>query len=98
MRAQACSHAVYNDQGRNGAIAIFERWLPRGVGFAATVVFVAGAIVLGIVQGGHTSDMANMLNETRNAAANALGFQIASVAITGRKQLMPDADSRHRRY
>jgi len=30
------------------------------------------------------------LSDTRNAAANAIGFRITSVAITGRKQLTQD--------
>ncbi len=80
----------FNDQHRNGAIAALERWLPRGIGTAATVLLLLGAGVLGVVRGGYTDNVTGALSDTRNAAANAFGFRITSVAITGRKQLTQD--------
>lgn len=69
---------------------MLERWRPRGFGLAATVAVLIGAVVLGIAKGGHTDDVLGALSDTRNAAANAIGFRITSVAITGRKQLTQD--------
>ncbi|HEY0220001.1 MAG TPA: cell division protein FtsQ/DivIB [Afipia sp.] len=80
----------FNDQHRTGAIAALERWLPQGIGTAATVMLLLGAGVLGVVKGGYADDVAGALSDTRNAAANAVGFRITSVAITGRKQLTQD--------
>lgn len=71
-------------------ISELERRRPRGFGLAATVVVLLGAVVLGVTKGGHTDDVLGALSDTRNAAANALGFRITSVAITGRKQLTQD--------
>lgn len=71
-------------------IAVLERRRPRGFGLTATVVMLIGAVVLGVMKGGHTDEVLGALSDTRNAAANALGFRITSVAITGRKQLTQD--------
>ena len=71
-------------------IAVLERRRPRGFGLAATAVVLIAAVVLGVTKGGHTDDVLGALSDTRNAAANAMGFRITSVAITGRKQLTQD--------
>ncbi len=71
-------------------ISVLERRRPRGFGLAATALVLVGAVVLGVTKGGHTDDVLGALSDTRNAAANAIGFRITSVAITGRKQLTQD--------
>ncbi|RTL51629.1 MAG: cell division protein FtsQ/DivIB [Bradyrhizobiaceae bacterium] len=80
----------FNDQHRNGLIATLERWLPRGVGTGATFALLFCAGVLGVMKGGYADDVTGALSDTRNAMANAAGFRITSVAITGRKQLTQD--------
>jgi cell division protein FtsQ len=78
----------------NGAphriIAVLESRLPRGIGIAAMVALLAGAGALGVVRGGHADTVLATLSDARNAVANAAGFRITSVAITGRKQLTQD--------
>jgi cell division protein FtsQ len=69
---------------------MLERRLPRFAGLAATTIILIGALVLGVSKGNHTDDVLGALSDTRNAAANAIGFRITSVAITGRKQLTQD--------
>lgn len=78
------------DFDRDDRLAQLARRLPRGVGIAATLVLIAGAAALGIAKGGHTDDVLAALADTRNAMANAVGFRIESVSITGRKQLTQD--------
>jgi cell division protein FtsQ len=80
----------FNEQHRTGMIAVLERWLPRGIGTAAMLALMIGAGALGVVRGGYTDDVTGALGDTRNAAANTIGFRITSVAITGRKQLTQD--------
>lgn len=82
--------ADFDEQHRTGMIAALERRMPRGIGTTATFALLFGAGLLGIVKGGYTDNVTGALSDTRNAAANALGFRITSVAITGRKQLTQD--------
>jgi cell division protein FtsQ len=83
------SEPIFRDPKLNQLVAVFER-LPRGAGLAATVAVLIGAITLGIVKGGHADDVTSAMSDARNAAANAVGFRITSVAISGRKQLTQD--------
>ena len=49
-----------------------------------------GAGTIGVIRGGHADNFLGALSDTRNATANAVGFKITNVSITGRKQLSPD--------
>ncbi len=72
-----------------------QRWLavliklrtPRGVGIAAAILIIFGGLAYGTVQGGHVPALAEGLREARNGAANAAGFRIASIAISGQRQV-----------
>ncbi|MGE3986351.1 cell division protein FtsQ/DivIB [Pseudorhodoplanes sp.] len=61
--------------------------LPRGAGTLAVFVMVLASVTYGIVKGGHADAVGAELADIRDAAANAAGFQIASIALTGEKQL-----------
>ena len=74
----------------NRFIAALERYVPRRVGIAATVLMLGGSVALGVVKGDHLEAVAEFLSDSRNAAANAAGFRIASVTLNGRKQLTQD--------
>lgn len=84
------SPPIFDDQGRNGKIATIERWLPRGIGLAAGFVLMAGVGAFGVISGGQADNFLGALSDTRNAAANAVGFKITNVSIAGRKQLTQD--------
>ncbi|MBN8980981.1 MAG: cell division protein FtsQ/DivIB [Rhizobiales bacterium] len=81
---------VYDEHGRNSQIATLERLLPRGVGVAAVLLLMTGTVGLGLVKGGQADNFFAALSDTRNAAANAVGFRITNVSISGRKQLTQD--------
>lgn len=81
---------VIREQSSNRFIAAVERYVPRRVGIAATVLMLLGSVALGVVNGGHVEELTEFLSDTRNAAANAAGFRIASVTLNGRKQLTQD--------
>lgn len=74
----------------NRFIAFAEKYLPRRIGVAATVLMLLGSVSLGVVRGGHLEDVVAALSDARNAVANAAGFRITEVAISGRKQLTHD--------
>jgi len=71
-------------------IALLEKYVPRRVGVAATVLILLGSAGLGVVKGGHVDAVVEALSDARNAVANVAGFRIVSVAISGRKQLTQD--------
>jgi cell division protein FtsQ len=62
-------------------------WVPRGVGNAAALAFLVASASFGVVRGGHLPDIAAELATARDAAANALGFRITSIAIAGQIEL-----------
>ena len=61
--------------------------LPRGAGAAASALLIGGSLVYGTVAGGHVSVIDEQIAALRDAAANAAGFNIASIALTGEKQV-----------
>jgi cell division protein FtsQ len=60
---------------------------PRGVGVAASALIILGSIAFGIVRGDHLTDVIGTLCDLRDGAANAAGFGIAGVALTGNKHM-----------
>lgn len=67
--------------------ARIERMAPRGAGTLAVFVFVLSSVAFGVVRGGHADAVGAQLAEIRDAAANAIGFDIASIALTGETHL-----------
>jgi cell division protein FtsQ len=58
-----------------------------GVGIAASIVLLAATLGYGAVAGGHVADIVSWLKDARNVAANAVGFRIAAVSLTGSKEV-----------
>lgn len=69
------------------ALVSLERMFPRGVGTAAVFALVLASVGYGVIRGGHADAVGAQLVDIRDAAANAVGFEIASIALTGEKQL-----------
>jgi cell division protein FtsQ len=81
---------VVREQSPNKYIALLERYVPRRVGIAATILMLLGSVGFGVIRGNHLDELIATLSDARNAAANAAGFRIASVTLNGRKQLTQD--------
>ncbi|MDB5503308.1 MAG: cell division protein FtsQ, partial [Tardiphaga sp.] len=81
---------VIREQSPNRFIATVERYIPRRIGIAATILMLLGSVALGVVKGNHLDEVIEAFSDTRNAAANAAGFRIAAVILNGRKQLTQD--------
>jgi cell division protein FtsQ len=64
--------------------------LPRGLGIAAAVAFVLGSVAFGVVRGGHVTAFAEQLRDGRDALANAAGFRITTIQLSGVRQLSGD--------
>jgi cell division protein FtsQ len=74
----------------NRFIARLEERLPRNFGTVATLLILLGSLTVGVVRGGHVETMVEAFRDARDAVANAAGFRIAHVAISGRKNLSQD--------
>src|SRR6195256_5621846 len=66
---------------------ILKLQLPRGVGLAAALLVMCGGLVYGVIKGDHVPEVIELLDEARNEAANAAGFRIVSIAVSGNRHL-----------
>jgi cell division protein FtsQ len=65
-----------------------QSWnVPRGTGIAAFSIFVLATVGFGVVRGDHVPAILDEMRDWRDAAANAAGFRITSIAMAGQKQL-----------
>jgi cell division protein FtsQ len=75
----------------------FGRWLdrvadrvaqlPRHAGVAAAILIIAASAGYGAVRGDQAGKIVDLLKDVRDMGANAAGFNIAAVALTGQKHL-----------
>jgi cell division protein FtsQ len=68
----------------------FTAWLaqiPQGAGVAASLLLLTATLSYGAVVGGHVVAIADWLNAARDNAANAFGFRIAAVSVSGGSQV-----------
>jgi cell division protein FtsQ len=72
---------------RRGLTAICYWRVPRGAGLTASGLFLVSAIGYGTVAGGHVAEIAGAFKNARDAAANAAGFRIASIGLTGERHV-----------
>ena len=60
---------------------------PRGAGSAAAIALILGGLGYGVVKGDHVADVVAFLEDARDQAANAVGFNITDLTVTGQNQL-----------
>jgi cell division protein FtsQ len=72
---------------QRGWFRIIRVRLPRGAGVAATLALVLGGIGYGVVKGDHVGEVVAFLEDARDQAANAVGFNITDLTVTGQNQL-----------
>ena len=60
---------------------------PPGFGIAASVLLLAATLGYGAIAGGHVADIVDWLKGVRDEAANAVGFRIAEISLTGPKDV-----------
>jgi cell division protein FtsQ len=63
-----------------------RRTLP-GAGLAASGLFFLAVLAYGVVAGGHLAAIIATFKDARDATANAAGFRIASIALSGERQI-----------
>ena len=71
-----------------GRWALRTVWLPPpGVGVAASVLLLAATLGYGVFAGGHVIAIVDWLKDARDSAANAAGFRIAAISLSGPKEV-----------
>src|SRR4029077_11978211 len=60
---------------------------PPGLGIAASIVLLAATLGYGAVAGDHLPVVIDWMKDMRDAAANATGFRIAAISLTGPKEV-----------
>ena len=71
--------------GRRFSAWIFNLRVPSGVGVAASGLFLLATLAYAIVVGDRIPTIVAALEDARDAAANAAGVRIASIALSGEK-------------
>jgi cell division protein FtsQ len=61
--------------------------LPRGFGLAGSALLLIGALGYGAVAGGHIPEVVDWLKDVRDQMANAAGFRIAAISLSGPKEV-----------
>ena len=70
-------------RARGWFLVLLRVHVPRGVGMAAAALMILSSIVYGTVEGGHVPTIVSAFKEARDQAANAAGFRIISMALSG---------------
>src|SRR6185503_2825678 len=61
--------------------------LPRFAGLAACLVFLFGVSAYGVIRGDHVATIRTAIKDAADAAANAAGMRIATVSLSGQRQV-----------
>jgi len=61
--------------------------IPQGAGVGASLLLLGGTLAYGAIAGGHVAAVTDWLKGARDNAANALGFGIAAVSVSGGSQI-----------
>jgi cell division protein FtsQ len=61
--------------------------IPQGAGVAGSLLLIGATLSYGAVAGGHVTAVTDWLKAARDNAANALGFRIAAVSVSGGSQI-----------
>src|SRR5215472_8610145 len=61
--------------------------IPQGAGVAGSLLLLGATLSYGAIAGGHLAAVSNWLRGARDDGANALGFRIGAVSVTGASQV-----------
>jgi cell division protein FtsQ len=70
--------------------AVVNTHLPRGLGIAASTLIIFAGASYGVIAGGHLPIVVEAFKDARDAAANAAGFRIVSLALAGHRHITRD--------
>ena len=65
--------------------------VPRHTGAVTALTFLLAAGAYGVVKGGHAPEIASTIKDTADSFANAMGLRIATVSLSGQRQVSREA-------
>ena len=77
----------YWRRARRWGRALMLRLPSRGLGLVGSVLLLASSLSYGVVEGQHVAGIVDWLKDARDATANSLGFRIATISVTGAKEV-----------
>jgi len=86
-RPAAASRGLVSRFVRRITLPLAHMRVPRFTGAVAALVFLSGAAVYGIVKGEHGPAIFSAIKDTADAGANAMGMRIATVSLSGQRQV-----------
>src|SRR6185503_14797429 len=86
-RPAAASRGLVSRSVRRITLPLAHMRVPRFTGAVAALVFLSGAAVYGIVKGEHGPAIVSAIKDTADAGANAMGMRIATVSLSGQRQV-----------
>jgi len=86
-RPAAASRGLVSRFVRRITLPLAHMRVPRFTGAVAALVFLSGAAVYGIVKGEHVPAIFSAIKDTADAGANAMGMRIATVSLSGQRQV-----------
>jgi cell division protein FtsQ len=86
-RPAAASRGFASRSLRRITLPLSHLHVPRFTGAIAGVVFLLAAAGYGVVKGGHTAAIEAAIKGTADAGANAMGLRIATVSLSGQRQV-----------
>jgi cell division protein FtsQ len=60
---------------------------PAGLGIAGSIFLLVAVLAYGVSTGGHVAGVIDWLKDARDGAANAVGFRIAAVSLSGSREV-----------
>jgi cell division protein FtsQ len=90
-RPAAASRGLVSRSVRRITLPLAHLRVPRFTGAVAGLVFLVGAASYGVVKGEHIPAILTAIKNTADAGANALGMRIATVSLSGQRQVSREA-------
>src|SRR5438270_25451 len=86
-RPAAASRGLMSRSVRRMMLPLAHLRVPRFTGVAFALAFLAAAGAYGAVKGGHAAAVESFLKDTADSGANAMGMRIATVSLSGQRQV-----------
>jgi len=83
----AASRGLARRTMRRLTLPLAHARVPRHSGLAAFLVFLLGVTAYGVIKGDHLATIQTAIKDTADTAANAAGMRIATVSLSGQRQV-----------